>query len=187
MEYTVTVIPETGQPRTESYRLITTLPGPGTAPAGHIARVYAERRESETGYADLKTYLRGRQQILRSKDPGGVAQELHALLIVYQLAQLARIRATGNRPGQQPCDPGHISFTVVLRALIRSIGEPSSQRLLHDVPDEIWNQPLLTRRPRSKPRERKGTAAFAKACEQHPPSTVTYKLTMRTPDAPNTG
>jgi hypothetical protein len=129
----------------------------------------------------------GRQKILRSKDPGGVAQELYALLIVYQLVQLARIRAAGNRPGQQPCDPDHISFTVVLRALIRSIGEPSSQRLLHDVLDEIWNQPLLTRRPRSKPRERKGTAAFAKACEQHPPSTVTYKLTMRTPDAPNTG
>jgi Transposase DDE domain len=187
VEYTVTVIPETGQPRTESYRLITTLLDPDTAPAGHIARVYAERWESETGYADLKTYLRGRQQILRSKTPAGVAQELYALLIVYQLVQLARIRAAGNRPGQQPCDPDHISFTVVLRALIRSIGEPSSQRLLHDVLDEIWNQPLLTRRPRSKPRERKGTAALAKACEQHPPSTVAYKLTMRTPDALNTG
>ena len=183
VEYTVTVIPEIGQPRTESYRLITTLLDPDTAPAGHIARVYAERRESETGYADLKTYLRGHQQILRSKNPAGVAQELYALLIVYQLVQLARIQAAGNRPGQQPCDPDHISFTVVLRALIRSIGEPSSQRLLHDVLDEIWSQPLLTRRPRSKPRERKGTAAFAKACEQHPPSTVAYKLTMRTPDA----
>ena len=38
MEYTVTVIPEIGQPRTESYRLITTLLDPDTAPAGHIAR-----------------------------------------------------------------------------------------------------------------------------------------------------
>jgi hypothetical protein len=187
VEYTVTVIPEIGQPRTESYRLITTLLDPDTAPAGHIARVYAERWESETGYADLKTYLRGHQQILRSKNPAGVAQELYALLIVYQLVQLARIQAAGNRPGQQPCDPDHISFTVVLRALIRSIGEPSSQRLLNDVLDEIWSQPLLTRRPRSKPRERKGTAALARACEQHPPSTVTYKLTMRTPDALNTG
>ena len=118
-----TVIPEIGQPH-ESYRLITTLLDPDTAPAGHIARVYAERRESETGYADLKTYLRGHQQILRSKNPAGVAQDLYALLIVYQLVQLARIQAAGNRPGQQPCDPDHISFTVVLRALIRSIGEP---------------------------------------------------------------
>ena len=50
VEYTVTVIPETGQPRTEPYRLITTLPDPDTAPAGHIARVYAERWESEIGH-----------------------------------------------------------------------------------------------------------------------------------------
>ena len=42
VEYTVTVIPETGQPRTESYRLITTLLDPAMAPAGHIARIYAE-------------------------------------------------------------------------------------------------------------------------------------------------
>ena len=105
MEYTVTVVPEIGQARTESYRLITTLLGPDTAPAGHIARGYAERWESETGYADLKTYLRGRQQILRSKNPNSVAQELYALLIVYQLVQLARIQAAGDRPGQQPWTP----------------------------------------------------------------------------------
>ena len=187
VEYTVTVVPEIGQARTESYRLITTLLDPATAPAGQIARIYAERWESETGYADLKTYLRGRQQILRSKDPGGVAQELYALLIVYQLVQLARIRAAGTRPGQEPLDPDRISFTVVLRALIRSIGEPSSRWLFRDVLDEIWGQPLLTRRPRSKPRERKGTVAFAKACQQHPPSTVTYKLTMRSSNALDTG
>jgi transposase IS4-like protein/DDE family transposase len=187
VEYAVTVVPEIGQARTESYRLITTLLDPATAPAGQIARTYAERWESETGYADLKTYLRGRQQILRSKDPGGVAQELYALLIVYQLVQLARIRAAGTRPGHEPLDPDKISFTVVLRALIRSIGEPSSRWLFRDVLDEIWGQPLLTRRPRSKPRERKGTAAFAKACQQHPPSTVTYKLTMRSSNALDTG
>ena len=187
VEYTVTVVPEIGQARTESYRLITTLLDPATAPAGQIARIYAERWESETGYADLKTYLRGRQQILRSKDPDGVAQEVYALLIVYQLVQLARIRAAGARPGQEPLDPDRISFTVVLRALTRSIGEPSSRWLFREVLDEIWGQPLLTRRPRSKPRERKGTAAFAKACQQYPPSTVAYKLTMRSSNASGTG
>jgi hypothetical protein len=80
--------------------------------------------------------------------------------------QLARIRAVGARPGQEPLDPDRISFTVVLRVSTRSIGEPSSRRLFRDVLDEIWGQPLLTRRPRSKPRERKRTAAFAKACQQ---------------------
>ena len=186
VEYTVTVVPEIGQARTESYRLITTLLDPATAPAGQIAQIYAERWESETGYADLKTYLRGGQQILRSKDPNGVAQEVYALLIVYQLVQLARIRAAGTRPDHKPLDPDRISFTVVLRALTRSIGEPSSRWLLRGVLDEIWGQPLLTRRPRSKPRERKGTFAFAKACQQHPPSTVAYKLTMRSSNALDT-
>jgi IS4 transposase len=78
VEYTVTVVPEHGQTRTESYRLITTLLDPARAPAGQVARTYAERWESETGYADLKTYLRGPRKVLRSKDPNGVAQELYA-------------------------------------------------------------------------------------------------------------
>ena len=187
MEYTVTVVPEHGQTRTESYRLITTLLDPARAPAGQVARTYAERRESETGYADLKTYLRGPRKVLRSKDPNGVAQELYALLIVYQLVQLARVRAAEMRPGQEPVDPDRISFTVVLRALTRVIGEPSSRRLLREALDEIWGLPLIGRRPRSKPRELKGTVAFAKACERYPPSRVAYKLTMRTPEGLITG
>jgi hypothetical protein len=105
VEYTVTVLPQAGQPRTESCRLITTLPGPDTAPAGHIARVYAGRRESGTGYADLKTCLRGRQQILRSKNPAGVARELYALLIAYQLVQPARIRPPGTGPARNRAIP----------------------------------------------------------------------------------
>ena len=105
VEYAVTVVPEIGQARTESYRLITTLLDPATAPAGQIARIYAERWESETGYADLKTYLRGRQQILRSKDPDGVAQEVYALLIVYQLVQLARITAAEPGPARSRWTP----------------------------------------------------------------------------------
>jgi hypothetical protein len=169
VEYTVTVVPEVGQPRTESYRLITTLLDPDTAPAGQIARIYAEWWESETVYADLKTYLRGPQQILRSKNPDGVAQELYALLIVYQLVQLARVRAAENRPGQEPCDPDRISFTVVLRALTRSIGEPSSRWLFRDALDEIWGQPLLTRRPRSKPRERKANRRLRQSMPAAPP------------------
>ena len=91
-----------------------------------------------------------------------MAQELYALLIVYQLVQLARVRAAEMRPGQEPADPDRISFTVVLRASTRVIGEPSSRRLLREALDEIRGLPLIGRRPRSKPRELKGTVAFAK-------------------------
>jgi hypothetical protein len=93
VEATVTIVAEGGETRTEPYLLITTLLDPAVAPAQKIAELYHERWESETGYADLKTYLRGRQHILRSKTPNGVAQELYALLIVYQLVQITRSQA----------------------------------------------------------------------------------------------
>ncbi|MBA3490032.1 MAG: IS4 family transposase [Longispora sp.] len=180
----ITVIPEHGPTRAEAYTLITTLLDSVAAPASTIAALYHERWESETGYADLKTYLRGPQHVLRSQTPDGVAQELYALLIIYQLVQITRTRAAHTHPDQTDCDPDRISFTVTLRALVRSIGHSGpTGRLLRDVLTEIWAQPLLQRRPRAKPRERKGTPAFARAMQQTPPSRVSYKITTREPQA----
>jgi hypothetical protein len=185
VEAVITVVPEQGDTRTESYLLITTLLDPAAAPADKIAALYHERWESETGYADLKTYLRGRQHILRSKSPNGVAQELYALLIVYQLVQITRSRAARAHPDQADIDPDRVSFTVTLRALARSIGETAkANRLLQDVFEEIWSQPLLQRRPRGKPREIKGTPAFVRAIQRTPPGHVEYKITTRKPPDP---
>jgi hypothetical protein len=182
VEAVITVVPEQGQTRTESYLLITTLLDPVAAPAEKIAELYHERWESETGYADLKTYLRGRQHILRSKNPNGVAQELYALLVVYQLVQITRSRAARAHPDQVRLDPDRVSFTVTLRALARSIGETATAgRLLQDVFEEVWAQPLLQRRPRGKPREVKGTPAFVRAVQRTPPGPVTYKIATRNP------
>jgi hypothetical protein len=93
-------------------------PGRPRPRPGQIAGIYAERWESETGYADLKTYLRGHRQILRSKDPDGVAQEIYALLIVYQLVQLARIQAA-----EKP-------FTLMAGSLRRSAGMILPSRMM---------------------------------------------------------
>ena len=184
VEAVITVIGEQGETRTESYLLITTLLDHVLAPAAKIAELYHERWESETGYADLKTYLRGRQHILRSKSPNGVAQELYALLIVYQLVQITRSRAARAHPDQIGLDPDRVSFTVTLRALVRSIGDTATAgRLLHDVFEEVWAQPLLQRRPRAKPHEIKGTAAFVRAIQKTPPGNVTYTITPRQPHA----
>jgi hypothetical protein len=184
IEATVTVVAELGETRSEPYLLITTLLDPAVAPAQKIAELYHERWESETGYADLKTYLRGRQHILRSKTPNGVAQELYALLIVYQLVQITRSQAARAHPERTDLDPDRVSFTVTLRALVRSIGETATTgRLLRDVLEEIWGQPLLERRPRAKPHELKGTPAFARAVERTPPGRVAYKITTRQPHA----
>lgn len=111
-----------------------------------------------------------------------MAQELYALLIVYQLVQITRSRAARAHPDQTDLDPDRVSFTVTLRALARSIGETATAgRLLQDVFEEIWGQPLLERRPRPKPHELKGTPAFTRAVQRTPPGRVAHKITTRPP------
>lgn len=177
----IAIIPERGEPRTECYLLITTLLDPATAPAAQVAALYAERWEAETGYADLKIHLGAAQSVLRSKDPNGVAQEVYALLTVYQIVQITRARAAREHPELEPVDTDRISFTVTLRALVRTIGRTTGHGL-SAVLDEIWTSPRLIRRSRSKTRERKGTLAYARAIQKTPLSRVTYKITIRSPD-----
>ncbi|MGQ0776505.1 MAG: hypothetical protein ACT4NY_19110 [Pseudonocardiales bacterium] len=111
-----------------------------------------------------------------------MAQELYALLIVYQLVQITRSQAARAHPDQIDLDPDRVSFTVTLRALTRSIGETTTtSRLLQDVFEEIWGQPLLKRHPRAKPHELKSTPAFTRAVQRTPPGRVIYKITTRKP------
>ncbi|MFI6662850.1 transposase [Streptomyces sp. NPDC050523] len=174
----ITVIPEHGEPRSKPCILLTTLLDPVAAPARQIAELYAERWEAETGYADLKIHLSGSRNVLRSTTPNGVAQELYALLIVYQLVQIIRSRAARKDPDDAPVDPDRISFTVTLRALVRRIGRGTPLVLL-DVFSEIWSSPRIERRGRTKTRERKGTLAYARAVRTMLLSRATYKITIR--------
>src|SRR5207249_7537079 len=59
IEYTVTVRAAGGTTRTGLFRLATTLPDCGQAPAADLAALYHQRREAENGYAEIKTRLRG--------------------------------------------------------------------------------------------------------------------------------
>lgn len=51
--------------------------------------------------------------MLRARTPDGVDQEIHALLIVYQVLRTAMVDATDSRPG---LDPDRASFTTALHA-----------------------------------------------------------------------
>ena len=51
------------------YRLITTITDPALAPARELAALYHERWKIETAFDELKTHLRGRRMVLRSKKP----------------------------------------------------------------------------------------------------------------------
>lgn len=95
-----------------TYRLLTTLTDHHADPAARLIRLYHERWEIETTYLALRhTLLKGR--VLRSKDPAGLAQEMWALLVVYQALRSAMTTAVETAKG---CDPDRAAFTVALEA-----------------------------------------------------------------------
>lgn len=94
------------------YRLITTLRDADTYPATAILRLYHQRWEIETAYLEIKSSILG-GRVLRARTPAGVDQEIHALLIVYQILRTAMTDATNSEPG---VDPDRASFTAALNA-----------------------------------------------------------------------
>ncbi|MET7403917.1 IS4 family transposase [Dactylosporangium sp. NPDC005572] len=98
--------------RTGDYRLITTLLDTRRYPAADLARLYHQRWEIETAYLELKSTILG-GRVLRARTPDGIDQEIHALLIVYQLLRTAMVDATDSRPG---LDPDRASFSTALNA-----------------------------------------------------------------------
>lgn len=66
-----------------TYRLLTTILDPASAPAADLAGLYAQRWEIETAFDELKTHQRGPAVVLRSKLPDGVTQEVYGYLCVH--------------------------------------------------------------------------------------------------------
>jgi hypothetical protein len=94
------------------YRLITTLLDDRQHPAAALIRLYHERWEIETAYLELKSSILG-GRVLRARTPGGIDQEVHALLVTYQILRTAMTDATNSSPG---LDPDRASFTIALHA-----------------------------------------------------------------------
>jgi hypothetical protein len=107
----ITIATSAGR-RTGIYRLATTLLDHRACPAADLIRLYHERWEIETAYLELKsTILDGR--VLRARTPGGIDQEIYALLVTYQILRTAMADATACMPGT---DPDRASFTIALHA-----------------------------------------------------------------------
>jgi hypothetical protein len=180
IEADVTVSPGGGPPRTEYYRLITTLPDPASAPAAVIAGLYAQRWEAETGYRELKVFLRGARRVLRSQAPAVVEQEIYALLCACQLIQATRAAAAAAADG--PLDPDRISYTVTLRAIRRALTTKTISRpgSWHTIRTEILRHLLPPRRHRSYPRTLHTGSASRRAARASLTGTITYKTTIKT-------
>ena len=100
-----------------TYRLITTLLDPGTAPAVELAALYPERWEIESAFDELKTHLRGRQMLLRSRTPDLIRQEFYGLMMAHfairGLMHEAALRAE--------VDPDRLSFIHAVRVVRRTL------------------------------------------------------------------
>jgi len=94
------------------YRLITTLLDPQAHPATAMLRLYHERWEIETAYLEIKSSILG-GRVLRARTPAGIDQEVHALLVTYQILRTAMTDATNSDTG---VDPDRASFTTALHA-----------------------------------------------------------------------
>jgi hypothetical protein len=117
IEAAVTASGADGSAVCERYRLVTTLTDHRLDPAAALMHLYHERWEIESAYYALRhTLLTAR--VLRSQDPGGLAQELWALLCLYQLLRRAMVDAAEYLPGT---DPDRASFTVALNAARESV------------------------------------------------------------------
>jgi Insertion element 4 transposase N-terminal/Transposase DDE domain len=143
IQYTVTVTTGDGAVRTERYRLVTTLTGWRAYPAAALAACYTWRWAIETGFAELKTCLRGPGRALRGKTPGLARQELWAYLAIYQALRVLIARAAA-RDGT---DPARISFTAALHAAQRTMtAGPASRAAALAAADTEISSCLVPRR-----------------------------------------
>jgi hypothetical protein len=183
IEYAVTVTSQDGTTRTEAFRLVTTLLDPGQAPAAELAALYHERWESENGYGELKTRLRGAGFILRSRDPDLACQEMWAFLALCQALSGMECQAAG----QAGIDPDRLSFTVTLRiardhartqqAILTPDGLALARRqAIADMLADLLPPRRDRQYPREKKRPRNSTFPARKNNQPLPPGNITYRI-----------
>ncbi|MCX5582937.1 IS4 family transposase [Streptomyces erythrochromogenes] len=140
--------------RTGHYRLLTTLTDSSAHPADELVRLYHERWEIETAYAELKSTILG-GHVLRARTPDGVEQEVWALLTAYQALRTAMTDATDSIPGT---DPDRAGFTTALAAardqlvLAAGIIAGTDTDLVGTIGRHVLAQLLPKRRVRTKDR-----------------------------------
>lgn len=134
--------------------LLTSLLDPKRFPADEVIALYHERWEIELGYNEVKRVMLAREETTRSKSPRGVAQELWALALAYNLVRFEaeRVAAEAGVP------PVRISFVAALTFIenaLRMWGVESAgrwpKRLVH-LREDLGHFILPERRERSYPR-----------------------------------
>lgn len=179
IEAWTTVTLADGTRRTELWRLLTTLLDAERHPARQLVDLYHQRWQVETCYFSLKsTILDG--HVLRSRSVPGIAQEVYALLTVYQ----ALIRIGGDVTTARPGLSAHrLSFAVLLHAAAdqvvaaRGIDPDGPVPLIGAIGQAALNNLLPQHhRLRIKARYRKTRSKYHFKSRDHPRTTQTYTL-----------
>ncbi|MFJ2722716.1 transposase [Streptomyces sp. NPDC087437] len=110
IECEITIATTAGR-HTGVYRLATTLLDARRYPASELVTLYHERWEVESAYFAIKKSMLGRR-VLRSRTLPGIAQEIYALLTVYQVIRITIADATETAGA----DPDRGSFSAALQA-----------------------------------------------------------------------
>jgi len=135
--------------RTATWLFATTVLNWRTHPAPALVQCYHERWEVEEAFCSIKSTMLG-GRVLRCGNPPGLAQEIHALLIAYQLLRLVMAQA-GTAAGLR-CT--RIGFTLALEharnGLITAteITGPTDAALLGTSGTYLRDHPLPERRLR---------------------------------------
>ena len=178
IEARITIATSAGR-RTGTYRLATTLLDPRAWPAADLIMLYHQRWEIETAYLELKSTILG-GRVLRARTPAGLDQEIHALLVTYQILRTAMADATACAPGT---DPDRASFTIAWQAardqLIQAAGIIAGTviDLIGTIGRHVLAGLLPDRRLRASPRIVKRAISKYQARGQHIDRT-SYKATI---------
>jgi hypothetical protein len=133
--------------------LITTVLAEAALTARQAVLLYPWRWEEESVFAEIKgTMLGDRQPLLRSKEPGLVAQEVYGLLIGHYLIR----REMALAAEAKRVEGRRLSFKRSLEVVEDRMRDDAGPGWLGGLRREVGRQRLRPRRPRRYPRVRKG-------------------------------
>jgi Insertion element 4 transposase N-terminal/Transposase DDE domain len=118
VEYTV---PDRN-PDGELIVVVTTLTDEHEVPALELAGAYQQRWEEESALDELKTDLRGRGEVLRSKTPELVEQQIWGLLLAHYAIRALLLDAAD----PAGYDPDRMSFVKGLRVVRRQVTDQAA-------------------------------------------------------------
>jgi Insertion element 4 transposase N-terminal/Transposase DDE domain len=102
--------------------VVTTVTDPHDIPAVDLAGAYHQRWEQESTFDEIKTDLRGRGEVLRSKTPDLVEQQLWGLLLAHYAIR-ALLQDAADPAGY---DPDRMSFVKGLRVVPRQVTDQAA-------------------------------------------------------------